>query len=291
MQGKKCFIITPIGNNDSDIFRKTQGVIESVIKPILLKNGFSDIKPAYEIMESGMIANQIIRRITDDDLVVANLTGNNPNVMYELAIRHAVAKPIIHICENGTVLPFDIKDSRTIFYTDDMLGTQELKRAFKDYVTNIDYSKQYPDNPIHNAVTNFADTINAHETSGTKLCFSLTTNGERLEDQSYPTKTSPSGYGIKIFNLGGKPFYLESFSLGYGKNTIMDCILSEETVIPPYQNYEFSLDWQEYDSLRHHCKRAALEKCEVEAYEVGGKTFYGEMDLSLPYLQTNYRGI
>lgn len=148
---KQCFIITPIGNENSDIFRKAKGVIESVIKPVLETNGFRDIKPAYEIMESGMISNQIINRIINDDLVIANLTENNPNVMYELAIRHAAAKPIIHICENGTTLPFDIKDNRTIFYTDDMFGVQELKNGFKKFVKQVDYSKEYKDNPIYNA--------------------------------------------------------------------------------------------------------------------------------------------
>lgn len=151
-KGKRCFIITPIGNVNSDIFRKAKGVIESVIKPILEKNRFDDIKPAYEIVESGMIGNQIINRIINDDLVIANLTGNNPNVMYELAIRHVVAKPIIHICENGTILPFDIKDNRTIFYTNDMLGVQELKNEFERFVKRVNFSIEYKDNPIYNAI-------------------------------------------------------------------------------------------------------------------------------------------
>lgn len=161
-QGKKCFIITPIGNENSSIFRKAKGVIESVIKPILEKYGFDDIKPAYEIMESGMISNQIIGRIINDDLIVANLTGNNPNVMYELAIRHGAAKPIIHICEDGTSLPFDIKDNRTIFYKDDMLGVQELKRNFEAFVKQVDYSKEYKDNPIYNGIKieNFLKNMN-----------------------------------------------------------------------------------------------------------------------------------
>ena len=144
---KKCFIITPIGNTDSEIFRKTKGVIDSVIKPVLQEHGFSDIKPAYEITEQGTIGNQIISRIIGDDLVVANLTGNNPNVMYELAIRHITAKPIVTICENGTILPFDIKDSRTIFYKNDMYGVTELRNAFESFVANIDYSACYKDKP------------------------------------------------------------------------------------------------------------------------------------------------
>lgn len=149
---KKCFIITPIGDEGSETFRMAKGVIESVIKPVLERNGFEDIKPAYEILESGMIGNQIVDRIVNDDLVIANLTGNNPNVMYELAIRHAAAKPIIHICENGTNLPFDIKDSRTIFYKNDMLGTKELIERLECFVKEVDYEKEYMDNPIYNGI-------------------------------------------------------------------------------------------------------------------------------------------
>lgn len=150
-QRRKCFIITPIGESNSSIFRKAKGVIDSVIKPVLEDNGYDDIKPAYEINVSGMINTQIINRIIDDDLVIANLTGNNPNVMYELCLRHIVAKPIIHICENGTVLPFDIKDNRTIFYENDMLGVDELKNQLVDFIRKIDYDKEYLDNPIYSA--------------------------------------------------------------------------------------------------------------------------------------------
>lgn len=150
-QEKKCFIITPIGDSNSVIFRKAKGVIESVIRPVLQKNGFNDIKAAYEINISGMITTQIINRIIDDDLVIVNLTGNNPNVMYEMCLRHVVAKPIIHICENGTILPFDIKDSRTIFYENDMLGVSELKESLKRFLVEIDYEADYSDNPIYTA--------------------------------------------------------------------------------------------------------------------------------------------
>lgn len=150
-KNRTCFIITPIGNDSSDIFRKAKGVIESVVKPVLLKYGFSDVKPAYEINTIGMITTQIINRIVEDDLVIANLTGNNPNVMYELCLRHVVAKPIIHICEKGTVLPFDIKDSRTIFFTDDMLGVEELKETMTLFMDGISYDIDHMDNPIYHA--------------------------------------------------------------------------------------------------------------------------------------------
>lgn len=149
--GKKCFIITPIGEKNSEIFRHIQGVINAVIKPLLEGYGFDDIKAAHEIDEPGSINNQLINRILEDDLVIANLTTNNANVMYELAIRHSTAKPVIHICQDGTKLPFDLSNERTIFYTNDFMGTIELQEGLKRFLNNIDYEKKYYDNPIYNA--------------------------------------------------------------------------------------------------------------------------------------------
>lgn len=148
---KSCFIITPIGDQKSETYRKITGVINSVIKPVLSQYGFIDVKAAHEICVSGSINNQVIDKIINSDLIVANLTDTNPNVMYELCLRHVVAKPIIHICEKGTILPFDIKGDRTIFYTDDMLGVEELKKEINKYLKEIDYDKEYRDNPVYNA--------------------------------------------------------------------------------------------------------------------------------------------
>lgn len=152
VKGRKCFIITPIGSSNDAIFRHINGVIQSVIRPVLKDYGFSDVRAAHEISDPGSINNQLVNRIIDDDLVIANLTGKNPNVMYELCLRHAVAKPVIHICEEGTNLPFDIKGERTIFYTNDMYGSEELKTELIKALNGINYDKEYKDNPIYSAI-------------------------------------------------------------------------------------------------------------------------------------------
>ena len=105
-QKKKCFIITPIGDETEPIRRHIEGIIEAAIKPALGEK--YDIIVAHEISEPGSITKQVINEIYQDDLVIANLTGKNPNVMYELALRHAIAKPAIMIAEKGTALPSDI---------------------------------------------------------------------------------------------------------------------------------------------------------------------------------------
>ncbi|MDR3044157.1 MAG: hypothetical protein LBU75_07830 [Desulfovibrio sp.] len=146
---RSCFIITPIGAPNSAIRRSTNGLIVSVLRPTLIALGFTDVQAAHEIDDSGSITSQVIDRILNDDVVIANLTGLNPNVMYELAVRHATRKPVVTIAEEGTVLPFDIIDQRTHFFTNDISGAHELTEKIKDVIPLS--MKGGHDNPIYKA--------------------------------------------------------------------------------------------------------------------------------------------
>lgn len=152
---KTCFVVTPVGGDSTDIRRAVDGVIDSVITPALLGFGFQpdNIFVPHKMPQPGSITGQVIDKLLYVDLVVANLTNLNPNVMYELAIRHAIRKPVIQICEKvGPSLPFDIIDQRTIFYKNDMKGVLELKEEFSRMLP-IAIQDQNPDNPIYRVVT------------------------------------------------------------------------------------------------------------------------------------------
>ncbi|MGR5986691.1 hypothetical protein ACT7CT_04010 [Bacillus sanguinis] len=152
---KTCFIITPIGDDQSDIRRAADGVIDAVIVPALCDMGFDEenIKVAHRMPSPGSINKQVITSVLECDIAIANLTNLNPNVMYELAIRHAARKPVIQICQKGTRLPFDITEERTIFYTNDMAGVMELTKNFKEMVVEA-IDEQEPDNPIYRVIEN-----------------------------------------------------------------------------------------------------------------------------------------
>lgn len=148
---KRCFIITPIGGERSDIRDALDGLLKNVLSPVLIDAGFEDkdITVAHQMKDSGSINTQLITRIIEDELCIVNLTGLNPNVMYELAIRHAVGKPVVIIAEQGTKLPFDIIDQRTIFYSNTMLGAVHLKDALSEMIENIlSCDDNVIDNPI-----------------------------------------------------------------------------------------------------------------------------------------------
>ena len=146
---KKCFVVTPIGDGTSSTRRAADGLILSVLVPELEPRGYQ-VYASHQVPSAGSITNQIISSLLNDDLVIANLTELNPNVMYELAVRHAVRKPVIVMAENGTRLPFDVSAERTIFYSNDMMGAIELKRQLTDMLNDIEaHPDKEVDNPIY----------------------------------------------------------------------------------------------------------------------------------------------
>jgi hypothetical protein len=70
---------------------------------------------ADEIGEPGYINDHVIRLLNEAPLVIADLFGNNPNVFYEMAVRHTLGKPLIPIAEKGALIPFDVRGIRTVF--------------------------------------------------------------------------------------------------------------------------------------------------------------------------------
>ena len=150
---KKCFIITPIGSETSKIRRQIDGVIDVCIEPILNEFGY-EVYVAHKICETGSINNQVLKHIYEDHMVIANLTGLNPNVMYELAFRHSIMKPVIVIKDkdDNLELPFDVHGDRTIIYTNDIRGTDELKVQLRKFMAELKLDEN-ADNPISRAVS------------------------------------------------------------------------------------------------------------------------------------------
>lgn len=120
-QPLRCFVVGPIGDShaahgspEREAYEHHLGVFEQVIAPACAKYGISALR-ADGIAHAGDINEQICRYVVESDLVVADVSGGNPNVMYELGLRHITGKPTIHIGEVGQ-LPFGIASIRTIHY-------------------------------------------------------------------------------------------------------------------------------------------------------------------------------
>ncbi len=114
--------------------------------------GYEPVR-ADEIPKPGVITGQIIQHLIDDALVVADLADYNPNVFYELAVRHAVRKPVVQIKKKGQQLPFDVITSRTIdLDISDLDSIEECKNKLRKQIASVEKDPSEADNPISNAI-------------------------------------------------------------------------------------------------------------------------------------------
>lgn len=99
----------------------------------------TDVKAynAGEIIQGGMILDQIALAIRDSALVIAEITPPNQNVFYELGYAHAIGKPTILMARNGTELPFDVRSYRVLFYEDSESGLQEARKKLAGHLEGI----------------------------------------------------------------------------------------------------------------------------------------------------------
>lgn len=142
-----CFIICPLGSAKSEIRKRSDKILKHVFKPILEKNEFNAIR-ADQIPKVGLITTQIINLIIESPLVIADLTDTNPNVFYELAIRHAIRKPYIQVIKKGQKIPFDLSGIRTIeIDITDLDNVENAKLEIENQI--LEFNNGYtPDSPI-----------------------------------------------------------------------------------------------------------------------------------------------
>lgn len=108
-----CFYIAPIGEEGSEARKHSDLFLGSFVEPAVEEFGLSVVR-ADAIDKPGIITRQIIEYVMRSRVVVADLSYHNPNVFYELALRHALKKPIVQIARAADKIPFDINQMRTI---------------------------------------------------------------------------------------------------------------------------------------------------------------------------------
>lgn len=157
--GKICFMIAPIGKEGTEIRKNSDDVLEFIIGPVCKEFDYEVIR-ADKMPNSGLITKAIIEQIISADLVIADLTGSNPNVFYELAIRHTYRKPAIQIIKDEIIIPFDISNMRTISYDMSLSGADRAKKEIFSMISSIERGEN-----IHNPVSEVSTLLNISENS------------------------------------------------------------------------------------------------------------------------------
>lgn len=147
MAEKTCFLIAPLGDSRSEVRRRSDVLLENIVDPAVRTFGYSLIR-ADRISVPGAITNQIVKLVRDADLVIADLSGMNPNVLYELGLRHAFNLPVIQMAERDERLPFDIAAARTIFYETSFQGVISARETLIQFIDSIETQQFHLDSPV-----------------------------------------------------------------------------------------------------------------------------------------------
>lgn len=113
---KKLFFVTPIGESGSTERKISDFVMSSFLEPVAKEFD-------YEVLRSDSlntvekIDDAVIQQLHESELVVIDVSGTNPNVMFEFGIRYALNKPYVVISQDLKSIPFDVRNIRTLEYT------------------------------------------------------------------------------------------------------------------------------------------------------------------------------
>ena len=142
---KKCFVISPIGEEGSEVRKKADQVFKYIISPVCETCEFEPIR-VDKVNQVDSINQTIIDYVLNSELVIADITGHNPNAFYEMGYRKSTGRPMIHLKEKREKIPFDIADIRTFEYDlSDLDSVEEIKSRLITTIGTLkfeDYTEQ-----------------------------------------------------------------------------------------------------------------------------------------------------
>lgn len=153
---KTCFVIMPYGEkSDPDGNR----INFDITHEFIIKKAIVDMKSLYgveidciradKIEESGSIHTDMFEQIAMDDIAIVDITTLNPNVFYELGIRHALRKGVTVLMKKvGSSIPFNIQGMRTIDYDySDVDSYPRTREQLQRFIAS-GIMKDQPDSPV-----------------------------------------------------------------------------------------------------------------------------------------------
>jgi hypothetical protein len=130
-QQPTAFVVMPFGPDDLQI------VYDDYVKPTVEEYCSLKCVRGDDMFGSGVIMNDILSAIADAEIVIADLTGQNANVFYEVGIAHATNKPVLLIAQSLDDVPFDLRHRRVLIYDYSPHGCKLLEQRLKEHVLDM----------------------------------------------------------------------------------------------------------------------------------------------------------
>lgn len=156
-----CFYVAPIGDVGSPLRKHSDLFLGSIIEPAVEPFKLKVIR-AEAIDKPGVITKQVIEYLLRSRLVIADLSHHNPNVYYELAIRHMMRLPVVQIIRAADKVPFDMNQMRTVIIDDSDIYSLVPKIASyqSEISTQIRRAFEDPDS-VDNPITTYYPALKA----------------------------------------------------------------------------------------------------------------------------------
>lgn len=136
---KTCFVVSPIGEEGSEIRGNADKLFKYIISPVCKSCNFEPVR-VDQINDSDSITQTIIDKLLTAELVIADISGHNPNVFYEMGYRKCTDKPIIHLKKKGESIPFDVNTVRTFEYDlTDLDNVEEIKKRLEQTIKTFSF--------------------------------------------------------------------------------------------------------------------------------------------------------
>lgn len=159
---KTCFIISPIGKEGTETHNKFKEVLDYVIRPAISSSGYKlRVTRADDIERAGSFIKDILEYVAGSFVVIADLTDQNPNVFYELGVRHSLSPRTVLIAHSLEDIPADLRDYRTIIYDTTAKGAILFRKRLTNYLTEIFNEPSRADNPVLDRLNSVIETQTA----------------------------------------------------------------------------------------------------------------------------------
>jgi len=152
---KTCFVVMPIGSGE--MYEEYLSRYENIIKPAV--DGLKiDGRQVYKsvradfVSQTGSITRTILDYLFRSDVVIADLSDLNPNVFYELGVRHSLRNKTILIAAKGTKPPFDVGDLKIVFYENKIGGEKKVIPELQTVLRRLAETEEQVDSPVFHAI-------------------------------------------------------------------------------------------------------------------------------------------
>ena len=144
---KLCFVIMPFSATKRCTTEEWTDIFENVHKPAITGSRLG-YKCERSKIRTGAFIKDILMQLNQADVVLADLTDMNPNVFYELGVRHTLRTRTILVSQTMDDVPSDLKQYGVMTYNTTLSGVTEYKKKISKILKEIRNDPNRPDNPV-----------------------------------------------------------------------------------------------------------------------------------------------